>query len=192
MVPEHLAERYQQIYVLTLGELILVTVLTLSDMPFSAGRIIAFGTAFVAAVLLWWSYARGAGARLSTAIERSPHRERLVQTDPYVHWLMVVGVVGVAAGFMRVIDDPTERPDDTMTALILGGAALFLVGRATTRSSDTSRARTWSASSPPSPSRRPPRTCRTWSWASAPPSSCWESRRRSSSDGSARTGLRPG
>ncbi|MGN9806026.1 low temperature requirement protein A [Micromonospora sp. L32] len=131
VVPEHLAERYQQIYVLTLGELILVTVLTLSDRPFSVDRITAFATAFVAAVLLWWSYARGAGARLSTAIERSPHRERLVQTNPYVHWLMVVGVVGIAAGFMRIIDHPTERPHDTMTALILGGTALFLVGRAT-------------------------------------------------------------
>ncbi|MBM0256464.1 low temperature requirement protein A [Micromonospora sp. 4G55] len=130
VVPEHLAERYQQIYVLTLGELILVSVLALSDMPFSASRITAFATAFVAAVLLWWSYARGTGARLSTAIERSPHRERLVQTNPYVHWLMVVGVVGVATGFMRIIEHPTERPDDTLTALILGGVALFLLGRA--------------------------------------------------------------
>ncbi|MGK5440823.1 low temperature requirement protein A [Micromonospora sp. URMC 105] len=130
VVPEHLAERYQQIYVLSLGELILVTVLTLSDMPFSTGRITAFATAFVAAMLLWWSYARGAGARLRTAIEQSPHRERLVQTNPYVHWLMVVGVVGVAAGFKHVIEHPTERPDDTIIALMLGGAALFLIGRA--------------------------------------------------------------
>ncbi|MDZ5488942.1 MULTISPECIES: low temperature requirement protein A [Micromonospora] len=131
VVPEHLAERYQQIYVLTLGELILVTVLTLSDMPFNLGRLSAFAIAFVAAVLLWWSYARGAGARLRSAIERSPHRYRLVQTNPYAHWLMVVGVVGLAAGFERIIKHPAERPEAVLTALTLGGVALFLIGRAT-------------------------------------------------------------
>ncbi|MBM0228018.1 low temperature requirement protein A [Micromonospora sp. ATA51] len=130
-MPEHLAERYQQIYVLTLGELILVTVLTLSDMPFNLGRLSAFAIAFVAAVLLWWSYARGAGARLRSAIERSPHRYRLVQTNPYAHWLMVVGVVGLAAGFERIIKHPAERPEAVLTALTLGGVALFLIGRAT-------------------------------------------------------------
>ena len=131
VVPEHLAERYQQIYVLTLGELILVTVLALSHIPFSADRVCAFATAFVAAVLLWWSYARGAGARLREAIEGAPHRHRLVQTNPYAHWLMVVGVVGLAAGFSRVIAQPGARPSANQTALVLGGVALFLIGRAT-------------------------------------------------------------
>ncbi|MFC0031985.1 low temperature requirement protein A [Micromonospora chaiyaphumensis] len=131
VVPEHLAERYQQIYVLTLGELILVTVLTLSHMPFSMDRVGAFATAFVATVLLWWSYARGAGARLRGAIERAPHRYRLVQTNPYAHWLMVVGVVGLAAGFSRVIAQPGARPEANQAALVLGGVVLFLVGRAT-------------------------------------------------------------
>ncbi|MGY0007294.1 low temperature requirement protein A [Micromonospora sp. I033] len=131
VVPEHLAERYQQIYVLTLGELILVSVLTLSHMPFSAGRVGAFATAFVAAVLLWWSYARGAGARLRGAIEEAPHRHRLVQTNPYAHWLMVVGVVGLAAAFSQVIAHPGTRPDAIQATLALGGAALFLIGRAT-------------------------------------------------------------
>ncbi|GAB3366279.1 low temperature requirement protein A [Micromonospora halotolerans] len=130
VVPEHLAERYQQIYVLTLGELILVTVLALSHMPFSMDRLCAFATAFVAAVLLWWSYARGAGARLRGAIESSPHRHRLVQTNPYAHWLMVVGVVGLAAGFSRVIAKPGAQPESNQAALVLGGVALFLVGRA--------------------------------------------------------------
>ncbi|WP_406076364.1 low temperature requirement protein A [Micromonospora sp. NBC_00858] len=130
VAPEHLAERYQQIYILTLGELILVSVLSLSHQPFTAGRIGAFGTAFLTAVVLWWSYARGAGATLRAAIESSPHRGRLVQTNPYAHWLMVAGVVGTAAGVERVIAWPGEQPGTPMTALILGGAGLFLCGRA--------------------------------------------------------------
>ncbi|WBB69996.1 low temperature requirement protein A [Micromonospora sp. WMMD812] len=131
VAPEHLAERYQQIYILALGELVLVTVLTLSGMPFTADRIGAFLTAFVAAVLLWWSYARRTGAILRNAIERSAHRDRLVQVNPYAHWLMIVGVVGIAAGFDRIIQHPLERSDAILAALVLGGAALFLVGRAT-------------------------------------------------------------
>ncbi|PWR08100.1 hypothetical protein DKT68_16805 [Micromonospora acroterricola] len=60
VVPEHLAERYQQIYILSLGELVLISVLSLSHQPFSAHRLATFGTAFLTAVVLWWSYARGA------------------------------------------------------------------------------------------------------------------------------------
>ncbi|MFI6264276.1 low temperature requirement protein A [Micromonospora sp. NPDC051006] len=131
VAPEHLAERYQQIYILTLGELVLITVLALSRMPFDAPRITAFVIAFLTAVVLWWSYARRTGAILRDAIETSAHRSRLVQTNPYAHWLMVVAVVATAAGIERVIDDPLARPDATLTALILGGAALFLAGRAT-------------------------------------------------------------
>ncbi|MEU8218997.1 low temperature requirement protein A [Micromonospora taraxaci] len=128
--PEHLAERYQQIYILTLGELVLVSVLGLSHQPFTPDRIAAFGTAFLTGVVLWWSYAGGAGATLRTAIEASPHRARLVQTNPYAHWLMVAGVVGTAAGVERIIAEPGERPEGVMTALILGGTGLFLCGRA--------------------------------------------------------------
>ncbi|MGQ5263777.1 low temperature requirement protein A [Micromonospora sp. ZYX-F-536] len=130
VTPEHLAERYQQIYILTLGELILVSVLSLSHQPFTAGRIGAFGTVFLTAVVLWWSYARGAGATLRAAIESSPHRSRLLQANPYAHWLMVAGVVSTAAGVERVMAHPGVPPGTPMTALILGGAGLFLCGRA--------------------------------------------------------------
>lgn len=129
--PKHLADRYQQIYVLTLGELVLVTVLSLSEQSFSPYRLGAFGTAFLTAVLLWASYARGAGSTLGSAIERLPHSGRLVQTNPYAHWLMVVGVVGTAAGSARVIAHPTDRPQAVMVALVAGGLVLFLAGRAT-------------------------------------------------------------
>ncbi|WP_433132113.1 low temperature requirement protein A [Micromonospora sp. CA-240977] len=130
VVPEHLAERYQQIYILALGELVLVNVLSLGHQPFTAYRLAAFGTAFLTAVVLWWSYARGAGATLRAAIESSPHPARLVQTNPYAHWLMIAGVVGTAAGVERIIEHPGERPGAAMTALILGGAGLVLCGRA--------------------------------------------------------------
>ncbi|MEU4337368.1 low temperature requirement protein A [Micromonospora lupini] len=130
VVPEHLAERYQQIYILSLGELVLVSVLSLGHQPFTADRVTTFGAAFLTAVVLWWSYARGAGATLRAAIESSPHPARLVQTNPYAHWLMIAGVVGTAAGVERIIEQPGERPGSPMTALILGGAGLVLCGRA--------------------------------------------------------------
>ncbi|GGO23497.1 hypothetical protein GCM10011576_43910 [Micromonospora parathelypteridis] len=53
-----------------------------------------------------------------------------MQTNPYAHWLMIVGVVATAAGIERIMDQPGERTGATMTALILGGAGLFLCGRA--------------------------------------------------------------
>nr|WP_161556673.1 low temperature requirement protein A [Micromonospora acroterricola] len=53
-----------------------------------------------------------------------------MQTNPYAHWLMIAGVVVTAAGVERVMEQPGEPPGATMTALILGGAGLFLCGRA--------------------------------------------------------------
>ncbi|MEH1169747.1 low temperature requirement protein A [Micromonospora sp. CPCC 205539] len=130
VAPEHLSERYQQIYILSLGELVLVSVLSLSRQPFTGDRVAAFGVAFLTAAVLWWSYARGAGATLRAAIESSSHRSRLVQTTPYAHWLMSAGVVSTAAGVERVLEQPGEHPSGPMTALILGGAGLVLCGRA--------------------------------------------------------------
>ncbi|MBM7493797.1 low temperature requirement protein LtrA [Micromonospora luteifusca] len=127
---EHLAERYQQIYILAVGELILISVLALGHQPFTGDRLATFVVAFLTAVVLWWSYARGAGATLRAAIDASPHRTRLVQTNPYAHWLMIVGVVATAAGVERIMDQPGARTGAAMTALILGGAGLFLCGRA--------------------------------------------------------------
>ncbi|MFC4019103.1 low temperature requirement protein A [Micromonospora sp. GCM10011542] len=127
---DHLAERYQQFFTLALGDLILVTTLTYADNDVTIDRTVAILVAFAATVLLWQIYVHRAGALLQAAIEASRDPGGFVRSAPNTHLLMVAGVVAAAAGFEVVIADPTEHTTPWLAGVILGGPALFLVGRA--------------------------------------------------------------
>ncbi|MCO1595348.1 low temperature requirement protein A [Micromonospora sp. RHAY321] len=127
---DHLAERYQQFFTLALGDLILVTTLAFADNEVTPIRTAALLVGFAATVLLWQIYVHRAGALLEAAIEASRDPGGFVRSAPYTHLLMVAGVVATAAGFEVVILHPTEQTPPWLAAVILGGPALFLVGRA--------------------------------------------------------------
>jgi low temperature requirement protein LtrA len=127
---DHLAERYQQFFTLSLGDLILVTSLSYAGSEFTADRTGAFLVAFATTVLLWQIYVHRAGALLQAVIESSHDPGRFVRSAPYTHLLMVAGVVVAAAGFEIVIAHPTEDTTPGLVGVVLGGPALFLAGRA--------------------------------------------------------------
>jgi low temperature requirement protein LtrA len=127
---DHLAERYQQFFTLALGDLILVTTLTYADNDVTTDRTAAILVAFAATVLLWQIYVHRAGALLQAAIEASRDPGGFVRSAPNTHLLMVAGVVAAAAGFEVVIAHPTEHTAPWLAGVILGGPALFLIGRA--------------------------------------------------------------
>ncbi|MEE6262439.1 low temperature requirement protein A [Plantactinospora sonchi] len=130
LAAEHLAERYQQFFTLALGDLILVTSLTYAGTGFAPDRTAAFVLGFATAVLLWQIYVQRAGALLQAAIEASREPGRLIRSAPYTHLLMVAGVVVAAAGAETVIAHPTGDTTAGLVGVVLGGPALFLVGRA--------------------------------------------------------------
>ncbi|WP_233512433.1 low temperature requirement protein A [Micromonospora deserti] len=127
---DHLAERYQQFFTLALGDLILVTTLTYADNDMTISRTTALLVAFAATVLLWQIYVHRAGALLQATIESSRDPGGFVRSTPNTHLLMVAGVVAASAGFEVVIAHPTEHTTPWLAGVILGGPALFLVGRA--------------------------------------------------------------
>ena len=63
---DHLAERYQQIFTLALGDLILVITLTYAAHDLTIDRTAALLVGFAAAVLLWQIYVHRAGALLES------------------------------------------------------------------------------------------------------------------------------
>jgi low temperature requirement protein LtrA len=127
---EHLAERYRQLFIIALGELILVTALTLSDRGLAAGRTVAFVVSFVGTALFWRIYIHRAGELLPAAIATARDPDRLARSALVAHLTMLAGVVATAVGDELVIAHPLGHTQPAWVAVILGGPALFLAGRA--------------------------------------------------------------
>ncbi|MEV1333803.1 low temperature requirement protein A [Micromonospora costi] len=125
---EHLGERYQQFVILALGDIILVPTLEISTSDFAAARLAGFVTAFVTMLLLWQIYVYRSGRILQITSRRL--LGRAARLAPYSHVIMVAAVVCIAAGFDRVVAQPTGDTSANSLALMLGGPALFILGRA--------------------------------------------------------------
>jgi low temperature requirement protein LtrA len=127
----HLAERFQLVVLIALGESILALGRTFSELNLSAPVVAAFAAGFVTAVALWWIYFVGyaeAGGRTVAAAEDPTALARTGYA--YAHAIMVAAVIVVAVGIERTITHPTG-PTGTATALvILAGPAIYLAGTA--------------------------------------------------------------
>lgn len=127
---EHLSERYQQFFIIALGDAIL-TIGTMFNLARSeVENIGAFAIAFATTLLLWRVYVHKSGELLPVAISTAKAPSKFLNTAPYTHLLMVAGVVTTAAGFDLVLHHPEGRTPPAWAAVILGGPALFLLGRA--------------------------------------------------------------
>ncbi|MEV4660188.1 low temperature requirement protein A [Micromonospora sp. NPDC049301] len=126
---EHLAERYRQLFIIALGELILVTGLTFSRSEFTPLRIAAVLVAFATTALLWRIYIHRAGGLLAEAIAAAPDPIRATISAVYAHLVMVAGIVPSAVAVELVIEHPSGHAQPAWIAVILGGPALFVAGR---------------------------------------------------------------
>ncbi|WP_255510027.1 low temperature requirement protein A [Micromonospora sp. AP08] len=127
---EHLAERYQQIFLIALGESILVIGVTYSGEKFSAEGAWAFVVAFVTTALLWRIYFHRAGRLLGEALRLARVPGRLGTSAAITHLVIVLGVLTTAVGYEVVIAEPFHRSDAALLLFVVGGPLLFLVGRA--------------------------------------------------------------
>jgi low temperature requirement protein LtrA len=127
---EHVAERFQQFFIVALGEPILVAGLTFGDGEFGADHSAATLVAFATTALLWRIYIHRAGALLADAIAATTNLNRIAIAMIYAHVVMAAGIVTIAVGNELVITHPLGHTDPAWAAVILGGAVLFLAGRA--------------------------------------------------------------
>ncbi|WP_406076617.1 low temperature requirement protein A [Micromonospora sp. NBC_00858] len=126
---EHLSERYQQIFIIALGELILISGLAYGDSGFDWHRTLAFAGAFLTAVALARLYLVPAGGRLGAAIEAAgPPGSRLALLAGYLHLVMIAGVLATSVGMELAITDPRSR-EPAALAVAVTGPVLFLLGR---------------------------------------------------------------
>lgn len=126
----HLAERYQQFFLVALGETILVTGFAYSAGDFLPARSTAFALALITSVLIWRIYIQRAGQILAEAVEKSEQPAKIGQSTADTHLVMVIGIMATAVGYELSITHPLDRPELAWIVLILGGPAIFLAGRA--------------------------------------------------------------
>jgi low temperature requirement protein LtrA len=127
---EFVAERLRQFFIIALGELIVVSGLAFASGGLVADRTAAVVVAFVTTVLLWRVYIYRAGGVLGAAVAAAPDPLRVVNSVLYAHAVMVAGVVAISVGDELVIRHPSGHTPPTWIAVMLGGPALFLAGRA--------------------------------------------------------------
>ncbi|MEU1755371.1 low temperature requirement protein A [Micromonospora matsumotoense] len=127
---EHLAERYQQFFLIALGENILVIGLSFSGHSFSRASSGAFLLSFVTTGLLWRIYFHRAGHLFAEAIRVSRSPGKLGESASWTHLVIVGGVLMTAVGYELAIAHPHQRAGLAWAFFLMGGPAIFLTARA--------------------------------------------------------------
>jgi low temperature requirement protein LtrA len=125
----HFAERFQLFMIIALGETIVVTGATTSQLDLDLARVAALSVAFLATAAFWWLYfdyvARIAERRLELASDRT----NLARDGyTYLHVVMVAGIIVAAVGDELVIAHPTDELTGAEVAAVVAGPALYLLG----------------------------------------------------------------
>jgi low temperature requirement protein LtrA len=126
----HMAERCALFIIIALGESLLVTGAAFAELTWDTPTLIAFFSAVLGSILMWWIY-------FDTGAERAAHRI-VHASDPgrqarsaytYVHIVIVAGIIVCAVGDELLL---THRDHGTQGGLlaILGGPACYLLGAA--------------------------------------------------------------
>jgi low temperature requirement protein LtrA len=126
---EHFAERFGLFIIIALGESIVVTGATTSELELNVPRLIAFGMAFLATSALWWLYFTSVARIAQRHLELSANRTLLARDAyTYLHVVLVAGVIVSAVGDELVIAHPTEVLSGPEVVAVVAGPAIYLLG----------------------------------------------------------------
>jgi low temperature requirement protein LtrA len=125
----HMAERCALFIILSLGEGILVTGATFSELEATLPTVAAFLSAFIASVAMWWIYF-DIGARRGRELIEHDGMPGLLgrQAYTYAHIPIVAGIVVVAVADEQLLSHPTGHLEPFYVAALIGGALLFIGG----------------------------------------------------------------
>src|ERR1700682_5820151 len=125
----HMAERCAGFIIIALGESIVVTGATFSELTWTTETVAAFVSAFIGSLAMWWIYFhKGAGAG-SEQISRASEPGRLARLAyTYLHMPIVAGIIVSAVADQLVLTHPAEHSDPKTVLSAIGGPLLFLIG----------------------------------------------------------------
>jgi low temperature requirement protein LtrA len=125
----HMAERCAGFIIIALGESIVVTGATFADLSWTAETVIAFVSAFIGALAMWWIYFHKGAEAGSEQISKSSEPGRLARLAyTYLHMPIVAGIILAAVADELVLTHPADHSDLKTVLSAIGGPILFLIG----------------------------------------------------------------
>ena len=125
----HMAERCSLFVIIALGEAIVVNGATFAELEWTASNILAFVSALVGAIAMWWIYFHKGAEAGSERISKSAESGRLARLAyTYLHTPIVAGIILTAVSDELVLKHPTGHSDMRTIVSTIGGPLVFLVG----------------------------------------------------------------
>ena len=125
--PEHLAERNRLVFIIALGESILIMGFTLSALPEVTGSaLLTTVLGFAGLFVLWWAYFALAGHDTVVSKRGDGSTAALRSAFAYAHALMVAGAIVVAVSIELRITHAETGPALVLTSV--GGPLIYLAG----------------------------------------------------------------
>ena len=125
----HIAERCAGFIIIALGESIVVTGATFAELTWTTENVLAFASAFVGSLAMWWIYFHKGAEAGSEEISRSSEPGRLARLAyTYLHMPIVAGIIVTAVADELVLKHPVGHSDLRTVLSAIGGPLLFLFG----------------------------------------------------------------
>jgi low temperature requirement protein LtrA len=125
----HMAERCALFIIIALGESVVVTGATFSEIAWSTTTLTAFGVALLGSIAMWWVYFHVGVHAGAERISHSSDPGRLARNAyTYLHLPIVAGIVVAAVGDELLLAHPDGHADAKAVLSMIGGPLLFLVG----------------------------------------------------------------
>lgn len=139
----HLAERNQLVFLIALGESILLMGFTLAALPeLTTAALTALGAGFAGLCLLWWSYFALAGNDTARGDDEAGGTGALRSAYAYAHAVMVAGAIVLAVSIELRLSG--HGPHEAVVLTTVGGPLLFVIGNVVflrTRTGSVARSR---------------------------------------------------
>jgi low temperature requirement protein LtrA len=125
----HMAERSAGFIIIALGESIVVIGATFADLVWTTENVVAFASAFVGSIAMWWIYFHKGAEAGSEQISKSSEPGRLARLAyTYLHMPIVAGIIVSAVADELVLAHPGGVSDLKTVLSAIGGPLLFLLG----------------------------------------------------------------
>ena len=125
----HMAERCALFIIIALGESIVVIGATFAELTWTTENVLAFVSAFVGSLAMWWIYFHVGAEAGSEQLSKSSEPGRLARLAyTYLHMPIVAGIIVTAVADELVLKHPGGHSDLKTVISASGGPLLFLVG----------------------------------------------------------------